>query len=426
MVFETLQNKENNALNVSFDKTKLSHANEKTVNKYLWWVWDWIVTNSNPTNRWVEDYTAKGDFNTAYSAARKAGEQKFMWNGCRYSTNMKGTPGDQLKWSGITNSQTQNRDIVQDRLAKNLAPIGYDKPIKRFIEAVIENKTDSYRNTVSERRMDAYRLYMGIPQINNTFTISKYTPAKSKDKNILYYSIQDDNLKSNLLNIINKEGDPIKYRELLQKNELSLDNTYSDIMGKFLFDIGSDDNGKYISYYDKRDINVINFKNPITWKEITTDFGKPFEIYDRIYYRENPLYYLPRYKNIENEISRLKSIVSSSEYDQNWNPIYKDKNWNIVKLPKEYIYSMDYEKYLYKIIADRPPKYIRQYFSDKELLKLDVNKKNFDALALQRELSNRGYKFLKSTKKDGDFDWILGDETKEALLDWQKKNWGKK
>lgn len=35
MVFETLQNKENNALNVSFDKTKLSHANEKTVNKYL-------------------------------------------------------------------------------------------------------------------------------------------------------------------------------------------------------------------------------------------------------------------------------------------------------------------------------------------------------------------------------------------------------
>ena len=41
---------------------------------------------------------------------------------------------------------------------------------------------------------------------------------------------------------------------------------------------------------------------------------------------------------------------------------------------------------------------------------------------MQKELSNRGYKLPKSTTEDGTFDGILGDETKNALLDWQNKN----
>lgn len=67
-------------------------------------------------------------------------------------------------------------------------------------------------------------------------------------------------------------------------------------------------------------------------------------------------------------------------------------------------------------------KYIKQYYSDKELSELDVNKKNFDTLALQRELSNRGYELPKSTKKGNTFDGVWGDETKNALLDYQSKN----
>ena len=98
-------------------------------------------------------------------------------------------------------------------------------------------------------------------------------------------------------------------------------------------------------------------KSPITGKEITTDFGKPFEIYDRIYIKD-----------------------------------YGDG------------------------------KQKRMYYSDKELSELDIDKKNFDTLALQRELSNRGYKLPKSTKEDGTFDGVWGDETKNALLDYQIKN----
>ena len=57
---------------------------------------------------------------------------------------------------------------------------------------------------------------------------------------------------------------------------------------------------------------------------------------------------------------------------------------------------------------------------DEELSKLNPNKKNFDTLALQRELSNRGYKLPKSTKQDGSLDGIWGDETKNALLEYRK------
>jgi hypothetical protein len=62
------------------------------------------------------------------------------------------------------------------------------------------------------------------------------------------------------------------------------------------------------------------------------------------------------------------------------------------------------------------------YYFDKELFELDVNKKNFDTLALQKELFNRGVKFIKSIKKDGSFDGIFKYETKQALSSYQSKN----
>jgi hypothetical protein len=62
----------------------------------------------------------------------------------------------------------------------------------------------------------------------------------------------------------------------------------------------------------------------------------------------------------------------------------------------------------------------RMYYSDKELSELNIDKKDFDTLGLQRELSNRGYKLPNSTKQDGSFDGIWGDETKNALLEYRK------
>ena len=45
-----------------------------------------------------------------------------------------------------------------------------------------------------------------------------------------------------------------------------------------------------------------------------------------------------------------------------------------------------------------------------------------DLRVIQKALSEQGYKLPKSTKSDGTFDGIFGDETKNALLDYQTKN----
>ena len=115
----------------------------------------------------------------------------------------------------------------------------------------------------NKQRIDAFNLYMGKPQVSNTFSVSKYRPSISKDDNVIYYSLNDMTIRDS-----------------------HLVGTGSDVMGRYKSSYGKDDRGDYISYYDKWDINPFGLKNPITDKEITTDFGKPFEIYDRIYIKD--------------------------------------------------------------------------------------------------------------------------------------------
>jgi hypothetical protein len=58
--------------------------------------------------------------------------------------------------------------------------------------------------------------------------------------------------------------------------------------------------------------------------------------------------------------------------------------------------------------------------SSPELQKTRVSKNI--TIAIQNSLSEKGYSLSKSTKKDGSFDGIFGEETKAALLDYQTKN----
>lgn len=355
--------------------------------------WDKVKSILNPKNWGVEDYTDKGDFNTAYSFARKAGKKEFMWNNKRYSTNYKGTPEQQLKETGITDERLGIQGKLENRAYKTIKPSVYDddeigQNIKNFInnrnrfdtseysnlsKQLIEanknndlskvkellKKIDTYNGNYSglddPYSEDAWRIYLGKPQSKNTFKLSPYTPSINKNKNIVYYALPN-NFKDELYELYNnkviKEG---------ANNEFSFSNTFGEnaskarVLGNFTVNKGKDDRGEYISYYDKYDLSP---KLPLVGKmEISNFVGKPFEIYDRIYIKD-----------------------------------YGDG------------------------------KQKRMYYTDKELFEIDVNKKNFDTLALQRELNNRGYKLPKSTKKDGTFDGVWGDETKNALLDYRTKN----
>lgn len=380
--------------------------------------WDKVKSVLNPKNWGVPDYSDKESKDAAYAAARKAGEKEFMWNNQRFNTKYDGTPEQQLKETGITDEQLQSQNKIKKRLYDNLVPVSYEKPISRTWNAIIKNEKDPIRDKISLKRADAYNLYTGHPQINNTFSIGKYKPTIASENNITYYSLNNDKFKDELFNLVNEEEDIKKYIDFTIDKDLSVSR--EDVMGRFFLSTGEDVNGKYISYYDKWDINPLNLKIPFTGKEITTDFGKPFEIYDRVYYRDNPNYNQEVLKKLNKELKYAESL--KTEYDSNGNIIYKDINNNIVTLPNNMEYLVDYQNKLKDEIKQFPKRYIKQYYSDKELSELDINKRNFDTLALQRELSNRGYKLPISTKEDGTFDGIWGDETENALLDYQIKN----
>ena len=191
---------------------------------------------------------------------------------------------------------------------------------------------------------------MGQPQTNNSITESKYKPTISNDENARYYTLRNayshfndmvvNNAMNRFENAPNDERKSGNLRGVMSGFTPLEDVTYSK---------GSDERGNYYSIYDIYDFNV-----PLQDK-----IGKPYEIYDRVYYKD-----------------------------------YGD--------------------------GDEKP----MYFTDQELLELDVDKRNFDTLALQRELSNRGYILSKSTKEgrkhESNFDGIFGEETKKALLEYQK------
>ena len=331
-----------------------------------------IKATLNPKNWGVPDYTYKGDFSTAYAAAKKAGEKEFMWNNMRFPTDIP------------------NSNMINKYIANNVYPYGnwytteyefkidYDElmKLKYYNNGVYTTDKKLHRNDIkkimrNEKGESIYDLYtskgksapLGHPkdldasydalaifnnqsQKYNSFIESKYKPSDSKNPNAKYYSFNDKYSKQ-------IEDDLFLYdnRDFINSKENKRQVTGSIIAGASLknyqYSKGKDDRGNYIAYYDINDYGNILDLIPNT---------NPFEIYGRIYY----------------------------------------KDYNGQKK--------------------------RMYYTDKELLELDINKKNFDTLALQRELRNRGYKLPKSTKKDGTLDGIWGEETKNALLDYQSKN----
>lgn len=196
-----------------------------------------------------------------------------------------------LKEKGILPEQEFKRNKYQESLSNNLKPIGYD--YNSFVHAlyeknkgreVLENRakdTDPYAsNLIPKSRLDAFNFYMGKPQKYNTFDVSDYRPSKEADFKTNYYKLnyfQDyyapDSNVTDLENLFKtKSLAEIDLPFLFSKKEKQKVNAAdAPVMANYTLSKGEDEKGKYYSYYDKWDIAPM-------------DFGKPFEIYDRIYY----------------------------------------------------------------------------------------------------------------------------------------------
>ena len=126
---------------------------------------------------------------------------------------------------------------------------------------------------------EAYLMALGLPSDAYYFEDSEYKPAKSTDPNAQYKRLRRDMFDMQKIN-------EIAY-DMAQNNETSaafsgfgqllkegvLENLGIDPFQNYTVSLGEDEQGKYLSYYDKYD-----FEGPLN------SFTRPFETYDRFYY----------------------------------------------------------------------------------------------------------------------------------------------
>ena len=342
--------------------------------------WDKVKSTLNPKNWGIKDYTDKGDFNAAYSSARKAGEKEFMWNNKRYHTNKDTDP------------------LIKN--PKNEEEVALNNYYKEYYPEFIKNYNKNRPNVNID------------PEINR----ASYNP-RSKTLNIQSYDDEMGDFMAELAHHKQKKGIKGSVRYSYESLRYGDDKKY-DKTGTLEYDAH-----RLIepALYMQRDGNlskedILKLQKYLKVKEdgiLGKDTYKA--VVDKYYNKD----IIKEYLNTEDLSEEFKDKLINQKYpDAYYNTmssfyldqLSEDPNINLKGLThnKKYYYEDD--------------NWEGAYFDDNQLLKLNPNNKNFDTLALQIELSNRGYKLPKSTRSDGSFDGIWGDETKNALLDYQSKN----
>jgi len=196
---------------------------------------------------------------------------------------MKKRAKTELNTKGITSEQEGSLRLINGILFKEITPLGYGSAynVREIPKRIIFG-----RDKMSDAKEDAWKMYLGMPQVYNSFAISDYKPTKSSE-NTYYYKIRNFTFPDYVAHTPNKdETKLIRVENLhdviqeLQKDPnktLFVGDDTQDVMGIFKISLGEDERGTYISYYDEWDLNV--------FPESGGGFlGRAFEIYDRIYY----------------------------------------------------------------------------------------------------------------------------------------------
>jgi hypothetical protein len=191
------------------------------------------------------------------------------------------------------------------------------------------------------KRDDAFALYLGMPQKNNSFGISEYQPGDSKENKYYFKpNYLDENLKNRLVksyldnvdddtnvfianertDAFGQKIDSLRRAGVPDENPIYAEWMVDNPLGDFKMSKGKDKKGHYISIYDEWDLNPFKqgegaSSNPAAallktfakMKGVDVDdetemsnlfgAGKPFEIYDRIYYDPKTKKVIPQKRN---------------------------------------------------------------------------------------------------------------------------------
>jgi hypothetical protein len=205
----------------------------------------------------------------------------------RAYSNVQYSPRDSVRLGKDGRAQTQSRAVRSLRAYLGL--------------------NNSPRLPASPEREDAWRLYLGLPQISQTFSVSQFRPSRASNQESVYLSMP---------NFLNKVVEYGLFREVTgtgakftramdsegnstpsaaiqtlvgliddKKKRIILNDNANGVMGNFTVGKGQDERGHYISYYDIWDLDPPReLPGAGLANRLGDRIGKPIEIYDRIYY----------------------------------------------------------------------------------------------------------------------------------------------
>jgi hypothetical protein len=344
---------------------------------------DKISSTLNPFNWGVEDYSDKGNFNTAFAQAKKAGEKEFMYNNKRFNTRKDTDP---IPYIGNHPNQKEFDNFLRHRSpeffktlnrGKNVGAISFegheDQPNRGFIEP---NKTNS-------------KIAVG----KNPEDVTDFMGTVIAEAGHL----KDPKLYESIFN-------PYSWKSKLEES------IYGD---KKRYNIPGT-----VEYDDHRLIEpgmaMIAYGNlsPSNIKRIQ----KSLDVTEDGYFGPNT------YKALQNKYSSNEDVKNALKdhqlysHDKDENPIHMGLYPDLVK------------SYLNALSQDVPLKNAEMFkrwnvagtrYTDEALRNTSIEDMN--PRLLQEALIKRGYKLPKSTRKSGYLDEKIGDETTKALQDFQTK-----
>lgn len=213
----------------------------------------------------------------------------------------------ELEHYGVTSEQKNAyRPGLSEGLRRAVDPIDeYDSTgfIKNIARRAIPQLLGKDLDKRDPQLDDAWRLYLGMPQKHNSFSISDYKPSITKDKQAEPYYYKIKGWFKNFVDQSLEDGQDSKAAVI----KSLLDNIDSENQGRIHFDAdktmreytmmhGKDSKGPYISVYDRWDLApALSDTKTMNLEKIV---GRPFEIYDRLYY--DPKTYEPIFETDNN------------------------------------------------------------------------------------------------------------------------------
>lgn len=264
----------------------------------------------------------------------------------------------ELDEEGVTQEQRRAYALgISEVLNRGITPYGNQSDVLAILEQIPHNllfgrdtQYDSKDPISAHTHDDAFRLYLGMPQAHNSFSISRYHPKAATEQKY-YYAInnwlttyeRDLNSRREIyedseltqtetehssmiqtmvecLENVNTDREGItqlikRYSELLQsdnpttfdelikiEHELQIRRVpawlamhitkhgvlmISAELGFFQMSLGKDERGEYLSYYDLWDFGQPGQEVVDVLGGVNRFVGKPFEIYDRVYFDRN-------------------------------------------------------------------------------------------------------------------------------------------